>query len=221
MINAALVHRERTGRGQHLDVNLLASSMALLPDPASIYLSTGVRPTREGNRNPALTPAEAFPTADGWLNVVLLNPDQYTRLTEILEDPELKAPRFATNDDRIANYTEFRARMEAALGTATTAQWVERMEKAQIAAGPIYEFDEVFEDAQVRHLGLVAEFEQPGLGPTRVLNFPSRASLTPASIRRPAPRIGEHTDEVLQELGVAAEEINRLAGASVIARVAP
>src|SRR5882672_12056032 len=133
MVNAALVHRERTGRGQHLDVNLLASSMALLPDPASIYLSTGVRPTREGNRNPALTPAEAFPTADGWLNVVLLNPDQYTRLTEILEDPELKAPRFATNDDRIANYTEFRARMEVALGTATTAQWVERMEKAQIA----------------------------------------------------------------------------------------
>ena len=221
MVNAALVHRERTGRGQHLDVNLLASSMALLPDPASIYLSTGVRPTREGNRNPALTPAEAFPTADGWLNVVLLNPDQYTRLTEILEDPELKAPRFATNDDRIANYTEFRARMEAALGTATTTQWVERMEKAQIAAGPIYEFDEVFEDAQVRHLGLVAEYEQPGLGPTRVLNFPSRASATPASIRRPAPRIGEHTDEVLKELGVAAEEIDRIVAASVIARVAP
>jgi len=221
MINAALVHRERTGRGQHLDVNLLGSSMALLPDPASIYLSTGLRPTREGNRNPALTPAEAFPTADGWLNVVLLNPDQYARLTEILDDPELKAPRFATNEDRLANYKEFRARMEAALGTATTAQWVERMEKAQLAAGPIYEFDEVFEDAQVRHLGLVAEFEQPGLGPTRVLNFPSRASLTPASIRRPAPLIGEHTDEVLKELGVAAEEIDRLAAASVIARAAP
>ncbi len=100
----------------------------------------------------------------------------------------------------------------------TDREWVERMEQAQIAAGPIYEFDEVFEDAQVRHLGLVAEFDQPGLGPTRVLDFPSRASATPASIRRPAPRIGEHTEEVLKELGVATQEIERLLTVGVIAR---
>ena len=92
------------------------------------------------------------------------------------------------------------------------------MEKGQIAAGPIYEFDEVFADPQVRHLGLVAEFEQPGLGPARVLGFPSRASATPASVRRPAPLIGEHTDEVLTELGVAPDEIERLAAAGVVAR---
>ena len=218
MVNAALVHRERTGRGQHLDVNLLASSMALLPDPASIYLATGERPTREGNRNPALTPAEAFPTKDGWVNIVLLNADQYARLCEVIGDPELKAARFATNEQRLENYPDFRARMEAALGQATTAEWVERMEKGQIAAGPIYEFDEVFEDPQVKLLGLVAEFDQPGLGPARVLGFPSRASATPASIRRPAPRLGEHTDEVLKELGIAAEEIERLAAAGVVAR---
>jgi crotonobetainyl-CoA:carnitine CoA-transferase CaiB-like acyl-CoA transferase len=218
MVNAALVHRERTGRGQHLDVNLLASSMALLPDPAAIYLATGERPTREGNRNPSLTPAEAYPTKDGWLNIVLLNEDQYARLCDVIGDPDLRDPRFATNDLRLASYKEFRARMEAALGKATTAEWVERMEKGQIAAGPIYEFDEVFEDAQVRHLGLVAEFEQPGLGPARVLGFPSRASATPASIRRPAPRLGEHTDEVLKELGIAAEEIERLTAAGVVAR---
>ena len=218
VINAALVHRARTGQGQHLDVNLLASSMSLLPDPAAIYLSTGVRPTREGNRNPALTPAEAFPTKDGWLNIVLMNPEQYSRLTDILGDPELKAARFATNDDRIANYTEFRARMEAALATATTAEWVARMEKAQIAAGPIYEFDEVFDDPQVRHLGMVTEIDQPGLGPTRLLAFPSRASATPATVRRPAPRLGEHTDEVFTELGLGAEDIARLVSAGVVAR---
>ena len=218
MVNAALVHRERTGRGQHLDVNLLASSMSLLPDPASIFLASGVRPTREGNRNPALTPAEAFPTKDGWINIVLLNPDQYARLCEVIGDPELKAPRFATNDLRLANYADFRARMDAALAGATTAEWVERMEKGQIAAGPIYEFDEVFDDPQVRHLGMVVELDQPGLGPTRVLGFPSRASATPASIRRAAPRVGEHTDEVLRELGVAPEEIERLIAAGVVAR---
>jgi crotonobetainyl-CoA:carnitine CoA-transferase CaiB-like acyl-CoA transferase len=218
MVNAALVHRERTGRGQHLDVNLLASSMALLPDPASIYLATGERPKREGNRNPALTPAEAYPTKDGWLNIVLLNEEQYARLCEVLGDPELKAPRFASNELRLDNYAEFRGRMEAALGRATTAEWVQRMEKGQIAAGPIYEFDQVFEDPQVRHLGLVAEFEQPGLGQARVLGFPSRASATPASIRRPAPLVGEHTDEVLRELGLAPAEIDRLVAAEVVAR---
>jgi crotonobetainyl-CoA:carnitine CoA-transferase CaiB-like acyl-CoA transferase len=218
MINAALVHRERTGRGQHVDVNLLASSMALLPDPAAIYLESRQRPKREGNRNPALTPAEAYPTKDGWLNVVLLNEDQYARLCEVIGDPELKAPHFATNTLRLENYEEFRARMDAALRRATTAEWVERMEKGQIAAGPIYEFDEVFDDPQVRHLGLVAEFEQPGLGIARVLGFPSRASATPASIRRPAPLIGEHTDEVLRELGLTPDAIDRLVAAGVVAR---
>ena len=218
MVNAALVHREREGRGQHLDVNLLASSMALLPDPASIFLATGERPRREGNRNPALTPAEAYPTKDGWLNIVLLNEDQYARLCEVIGDPELKSPRFATNAERLANYPDFRARMEAALGRATTAEWVARMEKGQIAAGPIYELDEVFADPQVEHLGMIAEFEQPGLGHARVLGFPSRASATPASIRRPAPRIGEHTDEILKELGLASEAIDRLVAAGVVAR---
>src|SRR5207248_41658 len=144
--------------------------------------------------------------------------DQYARLCEVIGDPELKAQRFSTNTLRLEHYTEFRGRMEAALARGTTAEWVERMEKGQIAAGPIYEFDEVFADPPVRHLGLVAEFEQPGLGATRVLGFPSRASATPAAIRRPAPLIGEHTDEVLKELGVGVEEIERLAAAGVVAR---
>ena len=107
--------------------------------------------------------------------------------------------------------------MERVLTGATTAEWLERFERASIAAGPVYEFDEVFADAQVKHLGLVAELEQPGYGTARMLTFPVRASATPAAIRRPAPRLGEHTTEVLGELGIMPADIDRLVAAGTIA----
>jgi crotonobetainyl-CoA:carnitine CoA-transferase CaiB-like acyl-CoA transferase len=217
-VNAALVHRFRTGAGQYLDVNLLASTLSLLPDPAARYLETGVRPRREGNRNPSLTPAEAFPTKDGLLNIVLMNADQWDRLCRVLGDEELRtAPRFATNDARLAHHAELRARMESVLATATTADWVARFAAASIACGPIYEFDEVFGDAQVRHLGIVTEVVQPGYGPVRMLGFPYRGTAVDARVRRPAPRLGEHTRQVLEEVGTTAPEIERLAGIGAIA----
>ena len=217
-VNAALIHRFRTGKGQHLDVSLLASTLALLPDPAAHYFDSGKRPIRMGNRNPNLTPAEAFRTKDGWVQVVIMNPDQYGRFWRVLDDETLATdPKFATNDSRLAHHEEFKARVEAALAAATAAEWVTRFEAAQVAAGPIYEFDEVFEDPQVKHLGLVAEVDQPGFGKARMLAFPVRASATPARIRRPAPLLGEHTAEVLGELGLPKAEIERLAAAGVIA----
>jgi crotonobetainyl-CoA:carnitine CoA-transferase CaiB-like acyl-CoA transferase len=216
-VNAALVHRFRTGEGQHLDVSLLASTLGLLPDPVAHYLASGVRPGREGNRNPNLTPAETYRTADGYLTVVLMNPDQWGRFCEVLGDELLRTePRFATNDSRLANRAELVARIEAVLATAPTAHWVERFEAASVAAGPLYEFDEALADPQVRHLGLIAELEQPGYGRVRTLGFPFRASATPAAIRRPAPLPGEHTAEVLGELGLAPAEIERLAAGGAI-----
>ncbi len=218
MVQAALVYRGRTGRGQHLDVNLLASTIGMLPDPVALYFDTGKRPGREGNRNPNLTPAEAYRTGDGYMNVVLLNPDQWERFCGVLGDPVLRTdPRFATNTERLAHHAEMKARVEAVLATDSTAEWVARFEKAQIAAGPIYEFDEVFEDPQARHLGVIAEMAQPGYGTVRMVNFPVRASATPARLTRPAPLLGEHTAEVLGELGLAPEEIQRLAGVGAIA----
>jgi crotonobetainyl-CoA:carnitine CoA-transferase CaiB-like acyl-CoA transferase len=215
---AALVHSQRTGAGQHLDVNLVASTLALLPDPVAHYFDSGVRPTRQGNRNPNLTPAEAFATKDGFIQIVMMNPGQYERFWRALGDDALGGdPRFATNEERLANHAEFKARVEQALASATTAEWQERFERAQIAAGPVYEFDEVFTDPQVRHLGLVTEVEQPGYGTARMLAYPVRASATPAAIRRPAPLLGEHTAEVLGEIGMSREEIDRLAAAGAIA----
>ena len=216
-VNAALVHRFRTGLGQHLDVSLLASTLALLPDPVALYFDSGVRPGREGNRNPHMTPAEAFRTRDGYMTVVLMNPDQWDRFCRVLGDAALRLePRFRTNADRLANHAELKARIEAALAGASTAEWVERFEAAAIAAGPIYEFDQVFEDPQVCHLGLVTEMEQPGYGKVKMLGFPFGASSTSVTIRRPAPRLGEHTAKVLEELGWARREIERLAAAGAV-----
>ena len=208
---AALVQRVRTGRGEHLDVSLLASSVALLPDPSAHYFSSGVAPKRVGNRNPNVTPAEAFKASDGFINVVILNPDQYEKFCRALGDEELIIEaRFATNEARIANHAEFKARVEAALARRTVNEWVDRLIAVGIASGPIYEFDQVFEDAQVRHMGMVQEVEQPGLGTVRMLGFPFAVGGSRPPVRRPAPRLGEHTREVLQELGISASEIQRL-----------
>jgi crotonobetainyl-CoA:carnitine CoA-transferase CaiB-like acyl-CoA transferase len=215
---AALVQRFRTGRGAHVDVSLLASSLALLPDPSAHYFASGVAPKRVGNRNPNVTPAEAFRAADGFVNVVILNPDQYAKLCKALGDDALVSePRFATNASRLAHHGDFKARVEAALATGTVAEWVDRLIAAGIAAGPIYEFDQVFADAQVRHAGMVREVDQPGLGTVRMLGFPFAAGGQRPPVRRPAPALGQHTREVLDELGMSAAEIDRLATLGAVA----
>src|SRR5438093_1152186 len=119
--------------------------------------------------------------------------------------------------DLAAAFLAFGAVNAALVHRLPTAEWVRRFEAAQVAAGPIYEFDEVFDDPQVQHLGLVTEVDQPGYGQAKMLAFPVRASATPATIRRPAPRLGEHTAEVLGELGLARAEIERLAASGVVA----
>jgi len=217
LINAALVHRQRSGQGQRLDINLLAASLGLLPDQAAIYLQSRQRPKRAGNRSPLVTPSEVFPTSDGLINIMLLNPGQWSRFCVALEDPDMEAdPRFATNQSRLDNHPAFKARVEAIFATRTTAAWIERLEAASIAAGPVYEFDEVFEDPQVRHLGLVAEVDQPGTGPLRILALPSSASPSGPRIERPAPLLGQHTGEVLREMGLSPDEIAALAAERIV-----
>jgi len=145
----------------------------LNPETLVIRRTAGVRPRRVGNRNENVTPAEALQCADGFMNVVILNPDQYEKFCRVLGDEGLVTEgRFATNAARIENHAAFKARVEAALSKRNVKDWVERMVAAGLAAGPIYEFDQVFEDPQVKHTGMVREVEQPGLGTVRMLGFP-------------------------------------------------
>src|SRR5258705_2509805 len=165
MVNAALVRRFRTGEGQHVDVSLVSASLGLLPDPVAVYFDTGERPVRVGNRNLNLSPAEAFQAGDGFVNVVLMNPDQWGRFCGALGDGAMETdPRFATNTARLANHLAFKARVEAVLGTGSAKEGAARLEAAGIPPGPLYHVHQGVDDPQVRHLGLVADVEQPGAG---------------------------------------------------------
>ena len=216
-INAALVKRFRTDEGSYLDINLLASTLGLLPDPVANYFESGVEPTRLGNRSPSVTPGEVFPTADGLITIVLTGIKQWKAFcTELGDLGMTDHPKFSTNALRLANHAEFKARVDAILLTRNTEDWVQKLIPHSIAAGPVYEFPEVFEDPQVQHLGLVAEIAQPGLGDIKMLNFPVRLSPSAASIRRPAPWLGEHTTEILAEIGYSEDQISSLAEVGTI-----
>src|SRR5262249_45665981 len=157
--------------------------------------------------NPVLAPAEALRAQDGDLIVVVMNAGQWDRFCGALGDEAMRTDtKFATNGERLKHRDELIERIERRLATAPVAEWVDRLEKAPVPCGPIYEFDQVFEDPQVEHLGLVTEMAQPDFGPVRMLSFPFTASGAPTSVRRPAPRLGEHTVEVLEELGLEAAE---------------
>src|SRR5260370_20006297 len=130
-----------------------------------------------------------------------MNPDQWGRCCGARGDAAMETdPRFATNTARLEHHPAFKARVEAILATGSAKEWVARLEAAGIAAGPIYEFHEVFEDPQVRHLGPVGEVEQPGAGKVKMLTFPGPASATPPRLDRPGPLLRPHTAAALGEV---------------------
>ena len=215
---AALRHRDRTGEGQWIDLALLDVQVASLANQASNYLVSGVPPGRLGNAHPNIVPYQAFATSDGHLVVAVGNDGQFRRLCTRLGAPEwADDPRFATNAARVAHRATLVPLLEARFREGATGAWLDALGGSGIPCGPIQNLDDVFADPQVQARGLRREFDEADGGPVPSVASPLNLSATPVTYRRPPPRLGEHTREVLGErLGLDAVQIDELAKRGVI-----
>jgi crotonobetainyl-CoA:carnitine CoA-transferase CaiB-like acyl-CoA transferase len=217
-ILAALAWRERTGRGQHVDLALLDVQVAALANQASNWLVGGVVPGRLGNAHPNIVPYQAFAASDGELVVAVGNDGQFQRLCEVAGAPALAAdPRFATNADRVRNRDALVPALAALFRTRTRAAWTEALEAAGVPCGPINDVAQVFADPQVVARGLRVEVPHPLAGAVPLVRNPIRLSETPIAHDVPPPLLGEHTREVLRAVaGLSSEEIDSLVEKGVV-----
>jgi crotonobetainyl-CoA:carnitine CoA-transferase CaiB-like acyl-CoA transferase len=216
-ILAALQSRQTTGRGQRVDTSLLETPIAWSVYEAANFFATGDVPRRMGQGHRASAPYQAFRTQDGWLNIGGGSPGFWPKICAVLGLDHLVADaRFATPADRVANRKGLAALIEERLAGDSTAHWLARFDAEGIPVGPILAYDEVFADPHVRDRQMIVEVEHTRAGRSRVLGVPVKLSDTPGTIRRAAPTLGQHTREILAELGLDAATITRLAAAAVI-----
>ena len=223
-ILAALNVRHSTGQGQHIDMALLDVGMAILANQAAGFLATGQAPTRQGNSHPSLAPYQDFPTLDGAMLLAIGNDGQFQRFCAAAGQPQwAQDERFATNTLRVKHRAVLIPAMEAITRTRTTADWIALLEDKAVPCGPINDIAQAFDDAQVQARGL--RVEQPrwpagevGDGVARIAGVasPLRLSATPPVLRYAPPALGQHTDEVLRELGLDAAHIAALRVSGVL-----
>src|ERR1041384_1357208 len=206
-ICAALAHRERSGRGQHLDLALLDSQIALLAYQNTNYFATGVPPKRIGNLHPNIVPYQPFRCADGDIILACGNDNLYRKFCEAACCAELASDaRFATNGKRVENRAELTRLLAAVFRKRTKAEWLELLEAAGVPNGPINDVAQVFQEPQVKARGVRIELKHRAGGELPLVASPMRFSATPLEYRRAPPLLGEHTDEVLRALGKSAED---------------
>ena len=216
-ILAALHARERTGVGQAIDATMIGGQVALLSRQAARYFADGTVPKPEGNVHASIVPYQTFRAADGFVNVCCGNNSLFERLCQALDLDDLaEDQRFADNSGRVANRGALIPALERRIGELTKDDVVRRLREANVPVGPINGLDAVFADPTVRHLGLIAEIDHPTAGRFRAPGIPVRMDGTPPSVRTHPPLLGEHTDEVLAEIGFTADEIATLRKAGAV-----
>ncbi len=217
-ILAAYAHRLRTGEGQYIDTSLLEAGIALSVWEAAEYWSGRGIPQPAGSAHRMTAPYQAVRCADGYITLGAANQRTWERLCQALGQPDLAMrPEFSTDGARARHRRELAAVIEEITSREPAAHWLAALEEAGVPCGPILNYEQVFADPHVRHRGMVQELDHPAAGRIKQLGPAVKLSATPARLRRPAPTLGQHTAEILTELGYDDAGIRKLAAEEVIA----
>jgi crotonobetainyl-CoA:carnitine CoA-transferase CaiB-like acyl-CoA transferase len=216
-ILVALLERESSGEGQWVQTSLLQAQVFMLDFQATRWLVDHEVPKQAGNNHPTSIPTGVFATADGHINVAVAGQEIWRRFCQAIGHEELtRNPAYAEPADRSNNRDALNAELAAILRRASSAHWIELLNQAGVPCGPINTIDQVFADPQVRHLGLAQGVRSHERGDIELVGQPIVMSRTPSRIRTPPPLMGEHTEEILRELGYDDERIAELRAAEVI-----
>jgi formyl-CoA transferase/CoA:oxalate CoA-transferase len=202
-ILAALLARERSGQGQRVEVALHDGLLSLLTYHAQNWWAGGPTPTRLGNAHPSIVPYQTFQAADAWINVGVGNERQWRSLCAVMGKPDwVDDPRFETNAARVQNRAELVPLLKGLFAARPASEWLDALAAAGIPSGRIRRVPDALEAPETGHREMVVEVEADGSGPLRLLGIPVKLSATPGRIRRLPPALGEHTAEVLAEIGL-------------------